>query len=171
MQRITAAWAVIGGTGLLLIVAVTTVNTGLFTVDRLAALLLGQNVRGLPGYEDFVLLVIGGVALSFFPYCQLQGSHINVTLFSRRFPPRLNRLLDRLWLLVALGVAIFLAYWLLQGVWERRADHAITRVLGWPEWPFMLPGVISLAMWILVSLLQLFSAEAFEKLHHAGDSH
>ena len=170
MQRITAIWALAGGIGLLLIVAVTTVNTGLFTIDRIATLLIGQNVRGLPGYEDFVLLVIGGTALSFFPYCQLHGQHINVTLFSHRFPRRVNRALDRLWVVVALGTAMFLTYWLFQGVWERRSDHSITRVLGWLEWPFMAPGVISLVLWVLVSLLQLFSNEAFEKLHGSGGS-
>lgn len=171
LERITAAWAVVGGVALLLVVAVTTGNAGLFTLDRLAKLLLDRNISGLPGYEDFVLLLIGGVALSFFPYCQLQGQHINVTLFSQRFPVSLNRALDRLWVIAALITAIFLAYWLLQGIWERRGDNSITRVLGWLEWPFMVPGIISLALWMAVCAVQLFSPTAFERLHHGGGEH
>jgi TRAP-type C4-dicarboxylate transport system permease small subunit len=37
---------------------------------------------------------------------------------------------------------------------ENRDDQAISRVLGWPEWPFYLPGLVSLALWALVAATQ-----------------
>lgn len=160
LKLITAVWAGLGGLALLAIVAVTTVNSGFFALDRVASL-FGGNMRGLPGYEDFVLLVIGGTALSFFPYCQLKGQHISVTLFSTRFPAWLNRSLDQAWLVLAVVAAIFLAYWMAAGLVERYEDRAISRVLGWPEWPFLLPGIVSLVLWAIVAAAQLIAPRMF----------
>ena len=162
MKRITTVWALLGGLALLTIVAVTSVNSGFFALDRVGSL-FGSNVRGLPGYEDFVLLVIGGTALSFFPYCQLKGQHISVTLFSTRFPAWLNSSLDRMWLVLTCATAIFLAYWMASGLLERYEDRAISRVLGWPEWPFMIPGIVSLLLWAAIAIAQLLSPRAFDE--------
>ena len=34
----------------------------------------------------------------------------------------------------------------------------VSPVLGWPEWPFYLPGIVSLALWALVALSQIFAS-------------
>lgn len=62
LRRLAEWFALAGGLILLLIVAVTTTNTSAFILDRMAGL-LGSNVAGLPGYEDFVQLAISGAAL------------------------------------------------------------------------------------------------------------
>lgn len=155
IRRITTGWALLGGAALLTIVMVTSVNSALFAVDRVGGL-FDLSVRGLPGYEDFVLLVIGGTALSFFPYCQMTHHHLGVTLFSNRFPAVLNRWLDRTWLVLTFALAAFLAYWMFAGLMERYQDRAISRVLGWPEWPFMIPAIVSLLLWSAVAAMQFF---------------
>ena len=46
---------------------------------------------------------------------------------------------------------------------ERYEDRAISRVLGWPEWPFMIPGILSLLLWAIVAIAQLVSPQAFDQ--------
>ena len=165
VERLAAAWAVIGGLMLLAIVLVTTANAGAFTLDRLARL-FGATVSGLPGYEDFVRLAVSAAALMLLPYCQLRRGHVAVDLFVRGLPARVRRRLDAATALAMAALALFLAYWMTVGLAETRADGVLSRVLGWPEWPFYLPGIVSLLLWAAVAGLQAFEPRAFE-----GDDH
>lgn len=153
-RRLADAFAALGGIILLIIVAVTTTNTSAFILDRIAGL-FGTDVAGLPGYEDFVQLAISGAALMFFPYCQAKRGHVAVELFMDRLPQILQRAFDRLWLACTVAVALFLAYWMVFGLLEARADGAVTSVLGWAVWPFYLPGLASMILWALVAATQI----------------
>ena len=153
LERLSAGWALAGGAILLAVVLVTTANAGAFALDRLARL-FEANVSGLPGYEDFVRLAISAAALMLFPYCQLRRGHVVVDLFVKMMPLRLQRGLDLLALVGTAGLAFFLAYWMALGLLETRADGALSRVLGWPEWPFYLPGIASLLLWGAVATSQ-----------------
>ncbi|MBO0346145.1 TRAP transporter small permease [Roseibium sp. CAU 1637] len=155
LQRIAGGWAFLGGVLVIAIVLVTAVNVGAFLLDSLLKP-MGIFVPGLPGYEDFVRLAISVAALSFFPYCQVRRGHVSVELFVQHFPPTLQNILDRMWLLCTVFVALFLGYWMIQGMLETRADHAMTSILGWDEWPWYIPGIISMALWALVCLIQTF---------------
>ena len=158
LRRMADGAAVLGGVVLFIIVAVTTTNTGAFILDRM----LPADIAGLPGYEDFVQLAISGAALMFFPYCQMQRGHVAVDLFMNRFPRGVQRAADRLWLIVTAVIALFLAYWMVEGLSQARADNAITTVLGWSVWPFYIPGILSLLLWAAVALCQLVG-----RSHHA----
>jgi len=156
LHRIVVWWALAGGGVLLAIVLATVVNAGGFALDRLARL-AGGTVPGLFGYEDFVRLAVSAAALMCFPYCQLKRGHVAVEFLADRLPAAAQRLIDAS---VSLGLAVsfaFLAYWMALGMAETRADGALSRVLGWPEWPFYLPGVLSLALSALVALQQLLA--------------
>ncbi|SPH18836.1 hypothetical protein DEA8626_02381 [Defluviimonas aquaemixtae] len=154
LGRLADAFAVLGGAILLIIVGVTTANAGAFILDRIAAF-FSADVAGLPGYEDFVQLMISGAALMFFPYCQAHRGHVSVDLFMERMPQVLRRQIDRAWLGLTAGMALFLAYWMIYGLIEARADGVLTSVLGWPVWPFYLPGIASMILWALVAMSQL----------------
>ena len=158
IAKAAAGWALLGGALLLAIALVTTANAGAFALDRLAGL-FGADVSGLPGYEDFVRLVVSAAVLMLFPYCQLRRGHIVVDLIARWLSPRLRRALDLAALALIALLALFLAYWMAIGLAETRADGALSRVLGWPEWPFYLPGLASLLLWALVALSQLAEGE------------
>jgi TRAP-type C4-dicarboxylate transport system permease small subunit len=158
LKWLATLWAYAGGICLLAIVLVTTANVGAFGLDRIAAL-WGADVSGLSGYEDFVRLTISVAALMFFPYCQSKRGHVKVDLFTDRAPRKVNRALDALWLLVTVVTAMFLAYWMWFGMLESRADGQLSRVLGWPEWPFYAPGIFSLLLWALVAVAQLFERD------------
>lgn len=153
-RRLAEVWAIAGGVLLLGIVIVTSVNAGAFAADR-AARLWGGTVSGLPGYEDFVRLIIGCAALMFFPYAQARRGHVAVDLFVGYLPAGLRRVLERLWLLVTIALALFLAGWMWSGMLRARSDMLVTGVLGWPDWPFYLPGVASLVLWAVVAAMQL----------------
>ena len=67
---------------------------------------------------------------------------------------RQEYLLDRMSLAAMAAAALFLAYWMVYGMIETRADHALSRVLGWAEWPFYLPGIVSLLLWAAIAAVQ-----------------
>ena len=155
LKWLATLWAYAGGICLLAIVLVTTANVGAFGLDRIAAL-WGADVSGLSGYEDFVRLAISVAGLMFFPYCQLRRGHVTVDLFSRSFPLPMQKALDVLWLACMAGVAAFLAWYMVGGMNEAREDRTVSAVLGWPEWPFYAPGIVSVALWALIAAYQIF---------------
>ncbi len=159
LSHIVTLWTLLGGAALLAITLVTSWNVGAGLADRLAET-VGGDVTGLPGYEDFVRVVISGAALSFFPYCQMRRGHVAVTIFTDRMGAPAARRLERLWAGAIAALALFLLYWMARGLAESRADGAETAILGWPVWPFYLPGLVSLALWALVAACQAAGREA-----------
>lgn len=159
LDRVTTWWAIAGGLFILAIVFVTTANVALFGFDRVARL-YGGVVSGLPGYEDFVSLAVSCAALMFFPLCQLRRGHVAVDVFTSRLPPIWLARIDRLWSATACLAAAFLAFWMALGMDQARSDQGTSPVLGWPLWPFYLPGVLSLLLWALVAAAQTFEKRA-----------
>lgn len=153
IDKVATIWAVAGGIILFAITFVTVTNVGAFALDRIARL-FGGTVTALPGYEDFVRLAISMAALMFFPYCQSRSGHVAVDLFVAYLPKSMQRLIDSVVLLLMGGLALFLAYWMAQGMLETRSDEAVSRVLGWPQWPFYIPGIVSLFLWAAVAAMQ-----------------
>ncbi len=159
LHTLVSAWAILGGVIVLIIVGVTMVNVSAFGLDRVARL-FGANVGGLPGYEDFVRLAISCAALMFFPYCQAKRGHIVVDLLTANFPVRVQRALDVISLALTCTLALFLGYWMIVGMVETYNDNALSRVLGWPEWPFYGPGIVSLFLWAMVAGGQVFEPDS-----------
>ena len=143
-------WALLGGLLLIAITLVTSVNVGSTILNRIAVL-FGGNVAGLPGYEDFVRLTISCAALMFFPYCQAKRGHVAVSLFVNGLPSGIRLGLIRFWVGITVLAAAFLGYWMLIGMFETRDDQVSSSILGWPIWPFYIPGIVSLILWALVA--------------------
>ncbi|MDX1527149.1 MAG: TRAP transporter small permease subunit [Gammaproteobacteria bacterium] len=158
IDRTATCWALLGGLILFVIVLVTVFNVAAFALDRLVRL-FGGTVSGLPGYEDFVRLAISAAALMLLPYCQLKRGHVVVDLFAGMLPRAAWQALTRTSLVAMAALALFLAYWMALGMQETRADGALSRVLGWPEWPFYLPGIVSLLLWAAVAAHQAIAGE------------
>lgn len=153
LERLVVWWALLGGAILIAIVLVTVANVGAFTLDRLVRL-FGERIAGLPGYEDFVRLAISCAGLMLFPYCQHRRGHVAVDLFVDFAPLSVQTVLEKVAQIGTAGLALFLAYWMALGMLETRADGVLSRVLGWPEWPFYLPGILSLLLWAAVAAVQ-----------------
>jgi TRAP-type C4-dicarboxylate transport system permease small subunit len=150
LERVVLWWALLGGILLLSIVGVTAFNVAAFAADDLAGL-FGGSVEAFPGYEDFVRLVISAAALMLFPYCQLRHGHVAVELWVDRLPRAAKRAIDLVAHAAMAVLVLFLLFWMWIGMLETWADGEVSRVLGWPEWPFYLPGLISLALWAAVA--------------------
>lgn len=159
LQRVVTLWALLGGVLAIVIVLVTAVNVGAFTLDSIVKP-FGFYIPALPGYEDFVRLAISVAALSFFPYTQMKRGHVAVDLFVQAFPQWLRNFLDHLWPAFTVVVAAALAYYMWYGMLETRNDNSMTAVLGWQEWPWYFPGVISMVLWSLVALSQVFGGRS-----------
>lgn len=159
LQRTISVWALLGGVLVIAIVLVTAVNVGAFTLD-FTLRPFGIYVPALPGYEDFVRLAVSAAALSFFPYCQMKRGHVAVDLFVQHFPLWLRTMLDHLWLVLTALLAVFLGYWMWVGMLETRSDNTMTAVLGWVEWPWYLPGIVSMGLWALISVAQFFGGKS-----------
>ncbi|WP_316979841.1 TRAP transporter small permease [Shumkonia mesophila] len=159
VQRFVTWWALAAGVVLLLIVLVTTINVTAFSMDKIARLFDG-GVSGLPGYEDFVDLAAGVAGLMLMPYCQLRRGHVAVDLFTAMAPRAVQKALDLVSLIAVAALTLFLAYWMAVGLAETRADGVLSPVLGWPVWPFYLPGVVSLLLWAAVAGMQAFARDA-----------
>ena len=154
LDWIVSGWALLAGILTLLIVLITTINTTAFGADKIARL-FNANVAGLAGYEDFVRLTISAVALMFFPYCQRQKGHVAVDLFAEQFSIRTQQILEKIILILTIALALFLAYWMTLGMISAYEDFASSPILGWPNWPFYLPGILSPILWALVAATQL----------------
>jgi len=151
LERLAAAAAIVGGAGLLAIAAITGLNVLLFLADLVAPGRLGL-VRG---YEDLVRLLVSAAVPLLFPWCELRRGHVAVDLVAERLPARLRRGLETAGRAATGAVALFLLFWMVQGMLETRADQRVSSVLGWPEWPFYLPGLFGLALWGAVALAGL----------------
>ncbi len=156
LDWIISGWALLAGVLTFLIVLATTVNTAAFGADKIARM-FGENVSGLSGYEDFVRLVISAAALMFFPYCQRQKGHVVVDLFAEQFSVQTQNVIESITLILTIIIALFLAYWMTLGMISAYEDFASSPILGWPNWPFYIPGVVSLILWALVAAMQLAS--------------
>lgn len=150
LERIVAGWAIAGGLVLLAIVLVTATNVGLYVIDRMAPGSLGV----VSGYEDIVRLLVSAAALMMFPYCQLRRGHVAVDVFTEKLRPRTIRAIERVIHLMMAATALFLAYWMVFGMLETRSGRLVSAVLNWPEWPFYLPGLVSLVLWAIVAIDQ-----------------
>ncbi|MBC6404416.1 MAG: TRAP transporter small permease [Rhodospirillales bacterium] len=150
----SAAYALALAAGGLLgaVVLITVANVGGFVLNTVVRP-FGYSVSGLPGYEDAASILVGIAALFILPYCQLMRGHVSVDLFtsflSSRGLKRLGRATDTAMALLA-G---FLAAMMTSGMLSYKADGVRTPVLDWPVWPFMLPGIVALALWALTALM------------------
>lgn len=155
LTQAIAAWALLGGALLLLIVVATAINAAGFTANAIARI-WGGTVPGLSGYEDGVTMLVGVAAMAMLPYCQLHGGHAAVEIFMEKAPAWANRGVTVLSAVLAAAFALTMAIMLVYGTIETRSDRTETAVLGWPVWVFMPSAVVSCLLWTLAALLPLF---------------
>jgi TRAP-type C4-dicarboxylate transport system permease small subunit len=151
LERLAAAFAIAGGTILLAIAALTGIDVLLRAVDLVAP----GRVGIVKGYEDLVRLFVSAAVPLLFPWCQLRRGHVAVDLLAERLPAGIQRGLETVGLALTAALALFLAFWMVQGLEESRADGRIAGVLGWAEWPFYLPGLLALVLWAAIATDQL----------------
>jgi len=155
LKKVCLWWVYLSGLLLLIVVITTVINISAFGLDKIARI-FGSNVGALPGYEDFVKLLVSCIALMFFPWAQAERGHISVDFFANKFSSNWQKYLDILWLSLTLILVVFLGILMFLGMLESREDGALSSILGWIQWPFYIPGIISLFLWSLVLMYQIF---------------
>lgn len=148
---------------ILTIILVTVFNIAAFGLDKIARV-YDLNVGGLPGYEDLVRLLISCIALMLFPWAQLEKGHVSVDFFTENLSTHLQVILDKIWLVATFVLVVFLGITMVLGLMESYGDNALSRILGWSEWPFYIPGILSLVLWGFVLFYQIF----LEKKGHSN---
>ena len=149
-------WALMGGALLLVIVLATAINAAGFTGNAIARM-WGGNVPGLSGYEDAVQMLVGVAALAMFPYAQLYNAHAAVDVFMQYAPAWANRIIRIVTAVLLAAIGLWMAYMLILGTAEVRADNIETTVLGWPVWIFMPFAVLSCVLWAVAAAINLFA--------------
>lgn len=150
IERAALLWALFGGVCILLIAGMMVVNALATTADMLLRG-AGLRVSGIYGSEEIALLLASVAALSFFPLCHLHGGHIAVGILVDGAPAAVRDANALLGQCIALVSALFLAAWMALGTIEVWQDATTSGILGWPQWPFYVPGVVSLLLWSLVA--------------------
>lgn len=155
LRKICLWWVYLAGILLLITVLTTVVNITAFGLDKVARI-FDSNVSALSGYEDLVRLLTSCIALMFFPWAQAQRGHVSVDFFANKFSDKWQHFFDILWLSCTLILVIFLGILMFMGMLESFDDGSVSSTLGWFEWPFYIPGVISLILWSFVLMFQIF---------------
>lgn len=155
LKKICLWWVYLAGLLLLIVVLTTVINIAAFGLDKVARI-FDSNVSALSGYEDLVRLLTSCVALMFFPWAQAQRGHVAVDFFANKFSGKTQQVLDILWLTCTLILVVFLAVLMFMGMLESYEDGSVSTTLGWAEWPFYSPGIISLILWAIVLAFQIF---------------
>lgn len=148
-------WVYLSGVLVTIVVLTTVINIGAFGLDKVARI-FDSNVSALSGYEDLVRLLTSCIALMFFPWAQAKRGHVSVDFFADKFSIKWQQRLDIIWLFCTLVLVVFLGILMYFGMLESYDDNAVSSTLGWAEWPFYMPGIISLFLWTLVLLFQIF---------------
>lgn len=154
INKICLYWVYLAGILIIAIVLMTVFNITAFGLDKIARM-FDSNVSGLPGYEDLVRLLISCIALMLFPWAQLERGHVSIEFLTENFSDSMQVALDKIWLFCTFLVVVFLAVTMFLGMLESYGDNAISRILGWTQWPFYIPGIISLVLWGVVLVYQL----------------
>jgi TRAP-type C4-dicarboxylate transport system permease small subunit len=143
IDRIAAGVAVIGGL-LSLAIAVTVTAT-----------VFGRNVldEGIPGDFEYVQMGTALAVFAFLPLCQIRRGNIVVDTFSTVWPPRLRKMVDALWDLIYAAIMGLLAYTLLLGALDQKANGSATMVMGIPIWPAILACSVLCAFLSLVCIV------------------
>ncbi len=154
IRKICLYWLYVAGIMIIAIVLMTVLNITAFGLDKIARL-FDYDVGGLPGYEDLVRLLISCISLMLFPWAQLERGHVSIEFFTDNLSTYTLIVLDRIWLSVTLILVIFLAITMCLGMMESYGDNQLSRILGWTQWPFYIPGIISLILWGVVLFYQI----------------
>lgn len=143
-SRLITVWALLGGSALLLVVAVN------------MASIIGS-IFGKPFPGDFELTEMG-VAVSvfaFLPYCQLTGANVSADIFTAAASKRVIAFLTLLGSLVALGFAGLLIWRMYLGMMDQKEYDYTTTILQIPHWMAFVPILISLALLALAAFVTL----------------
>lgn len=143
--RVIEAWALLGGIVLLGIAVMTTWSA--FT-----GWVFG---RPLPGDFELTEVLVATAVFSFLPYCQMTNANVTADLFTAGAGPRTVAGFELFSALLALAVALLLAWRTWAGMQDYRQFIETTAILKIPIWWAYVPAFASLVLLALACLIVL----------------
>ena len=175
VDRVARVFALLGGLVLSALVILTclsivgrSLNSALHSemvqsvAGGLANKLLAMGVGPINGDFELVEVGMAFTIFAFLPFCQLNGAHASVDIFTARLPERANLLLRLVIEVVFAGVLILIAWQLFQGMESKRSSGQTSFLLQFPVWwgyAVALTGAVA-AAFVSVSVAVLRLTEA-----------
>jgi TRAP-type C4-dicarboxylate transport system permease small subunit len=148
VERLAAAWALLGGVVLLAIVAVNVLEVA-------SSITIAMTGR-FSGAVELTSLFGAVAAFCFLPYAQIGDANVTADIFTARAGPRTVAALKALAGLAAAGVCLFLTWRMAQGLGDQRARGLATTILGVPVWPAYVFAVVSFGLTALAAAVALY---------------
>ncbi len=150
VERLAAAWALLGGAVLLAIVAVNVVEV--------ASSATAAHTGRFAGAVELTSMLAAVAAFCFLPWAQITGANVTADIFTARAGPRTVAVLQALAAVAAAGFCLVLTWRMAEGLSDQRARGLATTILGLPVWPAYALAVGSLALTALAALVTLAEA-------------
>ncbi len=129
------AMAILGGLiliGLVVMSVVSITGRGLGSYSRSFPFLRGFGP--VPGDFELVEAGVAIAVFAFLPWCQLRRGHVTVDVFLFWASPRSRAALSLIGNVLMTGAAIFIAWRLQLGLYDKIAFRETTMILGMPVW-------------------------------------
>jgi TRAP-type C4-dicarboxylate transport system permease small subunit len=139
-------WWALGGGIVLLAVALMT------TWSAFSGWVFG---KPLPGDFELTEILVAIAVFAFLPYCQQTDANVTADLFTARAGPRALAAFRLFGGLLALGVALLLAWRTWAGLLDYRKYVETTAILKIPIWWAYVPAFASLVLLVLACLIVL----------------
>ncbi len=148
-----ARWlAYSGGVALFLLIAMTVVSV----IGRSLAII---GLGPVPGDLELMQAGIAYAVFAFLPWCQLEGGHARVDIFTSLLSSRANRVIDLAWDLVLGGTTVLIGWRLGLGMIDKIGNGETSFMLQFPIWwayAAVLPALgIGIAVAVSVVVLRL----------------
>jgi len=145
--RLSRAMAYLGGLMLVVLIVIICTSTlgrsmnGVLHSDEvmsvmpaLARWLIDAGIGPINGDFELVEAGVAFTIFAFLPLCQITGGHASVDIFTSRFPPRLNRVLQMLIDLLFAFVLILIAVQLFGGLQSKLRSGQTSFLIEFPVW-------------------------------------
>lgn len=146
LARRAIEWWALGGGIVLLAVALMT------TWSAFSGWVFG---KPLPGDFELTEILVAIAVFAFLPYCQQTDANVTADLFTARAGPRALAAFRLFGGLLALAVALVLAWRTWAGLLDYRKYVETTAILKIPIWWAYVPALASLALLVLACLIVL----------------
>ena len=144
-RRLIEWWALAGGVELLGVAVMTTWSAA-------SGWLLG---RFMPGDFELTEIFVAIAVFAFLPYCQQTDANVTADLFTAGAGPRAVAGFRLFGALLALAVALLLAWRTWAGLLDYRQYVETTAILKVPIWWVYVPALASLALLVISCLIVL----------------
>lgn len=146
LARRAIEWWALGGGVVLLAIALMT------TWSAFSGWVFG---RPLPGDFELTEIFVAVAVFAFLPYCQQVDANVTADLFTARAGPRALAAFRLFGALLALAVALLLAWRTWAGLLDYRKYVETTAILKIPIWWAYIPALASLVLLVVACLIVL----------------